>query len=230
MTNIIKTGKRILKILLIINIIFAIVNISHAMSFSSIIESGRDFATTGKEEAEYKHDTEAIKTTISGIFSVLFPLGVATSVIVGGVLGIKFMIASAEDKAKIKEMLVPYTVGCILIFGATGIWNIVVDIGSKIVNERGYGSAEQVQQATHDLINGELDLTKLSNAQIVDLYNSQGVATELDGKTGNSGDYRMQSKLTLEEAINDLSEYKQKIYNEAKRRNLLDETGRHLKK
>ena len=38
------------------------------------------------------------------------------------------MIASAEDKAEIKEALVPYILGCVLIFGAFAIWKIVITI------------------------------------------------------------------------------------------------------
>lgn len=49
--------------------------------------------------------------------------------IVGIIIGIQFMVASAEDKAKVKEALVPYVVGCIVIFGAFTIWSIAVNLG-----------------------------------------------------------------------------------------------------
>ena len=42
------------------------------------------------------------------------------------VLGIKFMAASAEDKAKIKESMIPYVVGCIVIYGAFFIWKLAI--------------------------------------------------------------------------------------------------------
>ena len=38
------------------------------------------------------------------------------------------MIASAEDKAKIKEAMIPYVLGCIVIFGAFGIWKLAITI------------------------------------------------------------------------------------------------------
>lgn len=53
---------------------------------------------------------------------------------VGIVIGIQFMVASAEDKAKVKEALVPYIVGCIVIFGAFTIWSIAVNMGQSIIN------------------------------------------------------------------------------------------------
>ena len=52
--------------------------------------------------------------------------------LVGTIIGIQFMLASAEDKAKVKEALVPYVVGCIVIFGAFTIWSIAVNIGQDI--------------------------------------------------------------------------------------------------
>ena len=38
------------------------------------------------------------------------------------------MAGSVEQKAKVKDSLVPYIVGCIVIFGAFGIWKLVIQI------------------------------------------------------------------------------------------------------
>ena len=136
MTNIIKITQKIILTILIIQVIFAIVNVAQAFSLSDVIQSGNDFLKTGKGEAEYSQDATysgTIKDIISGIYSILFPIGVATTVIVGGVLGIKFMMASVEDKAKIKEMLVPYIIGCVVIYGALGIWKLAVLIGGNLI-------------------------------------------------------------------------------------------------
>lgn len=54
--------------------------------------------------------------------------------LVGTVLGIQFMVASAEDKAEVKKALVPYVIGCIVIFGAFTIWSIAVNIGQDITS------------------------------------------------------------------------------------------------
>ena len=48
--------------------------------------------------------------------------------IVGTILGIQFMTASAEDKAKVKEALIPFAVGCAVILGAFAIWSAVIDV------------------------------------------------------------------------------------------------------
>lgn len=38
------------------------------------------------------------------------------------------MTGSVEQKAKVKDSLVPYVAGCIVIFGAFGIWKMVLTI------------------------------------------------------------------------------------------------------
>ena len=73
-----------------------------------------------------------IKKDSSSIFSFLLMVGTSLTVIIGAVLGIKFMMASAEDKAKIKEQMMPYVIGCIVIYGAVTIWYITVQILEKI--------------------------------------------------------------------------------------------------
>ena len=39
---------------------------------------------------------------------------------------------SVSEKANVKETLIPYIAGCIVIFGAFGIWKLVVTIMSKV--------------------------------------------------------------------------------------------------
>ena len=235
MTNVVKIGKRILITILIVNIIFAIVNTSHALSLSSIQESGDEFLGLGKEQAEGTQNIANIKGIINGIFSLIFPLGVAITVIVGGVLGIKFMLASAEDKAKLKEVLIPYTVGCILIFGATGIWNVVVNLSGEIVtgyNENGYGSSQEASKATMEIAEGTLDLSKVSNEQIKDLYRHNIIAQDIRGNVGRPGyDSSLTDQQRVEKFISSRGEKdtKVKIYKEAKRRGLLKGNGIDLK-
>lgn len=71
---------------------------------------------------------EKIRDDATSIFELLLAIGTALTVIVGAALGISFMLASAEDKAKIKEKMIPYVVGCVVIYGAVTIWIVVVRI------------------------------------------------------------------------------------------------------
>ena len=132
--------KVICKILLIVIIMnFAIlgnVKTVKAESFwDGIISSGENFLETGRIEAATNTDAASDEETskfISILYNTLLTLGVIITIAVGGVMGIKFMMASAEDKAKIKESMVPYVVGSILIFGAFGIWKMFITIFSQI--------------------------------------------------------------------------------------------------
>ena len=72
-------------------------------------------------------DEKKLNEASSDIYNILTSIGMVISVIVGLILGINFMMASAGDKAKVKEALIPYIVGCIVIFGAFGIWKLVIN-------------------------------------------------------------------------------------------------------
>lgn len=53
------------------------------------------------------------------IIGVIQVIGIIISVAILVVLGIKYMMGSAEEKAEYKKTLIPYFVGAILIFGAS---------------------------------------------------------------------------------------------------------------
>jgi hypothetical protein len=95
---------------------------SKAGFFDDIIKQGDSFTDSGKITIEKTEANSAAKY----IFNTLFYIGMAASLIIGGVIGIKFMIASAEEKAKLKETMIPYILGCVVVFGAFTIWKIVV--------------------------------------------------------------------------------------------------------
>ncbi len=57
-------------------------------------------------------------------------IGIVVAVVVLLVLGIKYMIGSAEEKAEYKKTMIPYLVGALLLFAATTIVNIVYQLTS----------------------------------------------------------------------------------------------------
>lgn len=129
----------LLKILVIIVILQIIIlpTYSNAASFwQEIFSSGDQFIQNGKNQAITNNaqtggtmlKDEEIRDANSDIFNALLSVGIVLTVLVGGVLGVKFMLASAEDKAKIKESMIPYVIGCVIIYGAFGIWKIVITI------------------------------------------------------------------------------------------------------
>lgn len=99
-----------------------------ALDLTEIQQSADDFLNKG----DIKLDRDALDNTSNVFYKILLTIGIIVAVIVGMVIGIKLMIASADEKAKVKELLMPYIAGCIVVFGAFGIWKIVINTGNKI--------------------------------------------------------------------------------------------------
>lgn len=144
MTNIMSKIAKVLIILLILQFIFAVENISEATSWKDIFEKGDSFLQEGKDHASsgsittdagvdigLPNDTN-VKNVVQDVYTMLFALGVGVIFIVGIILGIKFMMASTEEKANLKEMLIPYFIGSVVIFAAFGIWKLAITIFSSL--------------------------------------------------------------------------------------------------
>jgi len=109
-------------------------NVSKADFWKDVVTAADAFYEIGKANSKNVDGAsdDGIKEIINDIYNVLLALGVGVTVIVGGVLGIKFMLASAEDKAQLKESMKPYLTGCFVIYGAFGIWKICIQVFSAI--------------------------------------------------------------------------------------------------
>lgn len=131
--------KKLLKIIIkiiLISIIVQTISIPNvkATTLDDIFAAGEIFINEGKNGS--KKDSlvnyEEVRQNISNIGNILTALGVVFAVIIGGILGIQIMWGSIEAQAKAKEMLIPYVIGCIVIFGAFGIWKLAVTIFSQL--------------------------------------------------------------------------------------------------
>lgn len=76
--------------------------------------------------------TNDIQTVGQKIMGIVQTVGVVVAVIILMVLGIKYMMGSAEEKAEYKKTMLPYIIGAILIFGATAIANMVYNFATGI--------------------------------------------------------------------------------------------------
>lgn len=66
------------------------------------------------------------------IIGIITTVGVVVAVVILLVLGIKYMMGSASEKAEYKKTMIPYLVGAVLIFGASAITKVVVSLGAGI--------------------------------------------------------------------------------------------------
>jgi len=117
--------------LLILSLIIVLSSNVHA-SMDTIITDGDNFLSSGEDTLPINEGE--LETTSKYINNVLFSIGVVLAVAVGMILGIQFMVGSAEDQAKVKESLIPYVVGVFVIFAAFTIWKVAVKLGNRIVS------------------------------------------------------------------------------------------------
>ena len=104
-------------------------DIDEDKSLDEMITDAEDFVSSSTNTTI---GTDELQEMSSKIYNIALEIGVGVAVIVGLVLGIRLMIAGTEEKAEYKKMLWVYVVGCIVTFGAFGIWKIVVSIVEKI--------------------------------------------------------------------------------------------------
>lgn len=76
--------------------------------------------------------TQGIMDLGGKLMGILSTIGIVVAVIILMVLGIKYMMGSAEEKAEYKKTMIPYIIGAILIFGASTIANMVYNFASAI--------------------------------------------------------------------------------------------------
>lgn len=125
--------KKIIIIFTILMLLFCIN--SRVYAWSEIMKDGKDFlnaADSSKANINEGEMKSSLQEASGYLFNLLLTVGIVVAVIVASVLGIQFIIGGAEGQAKVKEMLVPFVVGCIVVFGAFAIWKVALTIGKKL--------------------------------------------------------------------------------------------------
>lgn len=77
-------------------------------------------------------ETDKLTNVGGTIVAIMQTVGIVVAVVVLLILGIKYMMGSAEEKAEYKKTMIPYIVGAVLIFGATTIANVVFQIAQGL--------------------------------------------------------------------------------------------------
>ena len=121
-----KTSKLIVALLIILSILM--------ISVSSFASST---VTPGSFSAINPSNTSTIVTMGGQIIGVVRTVGVLVAVVILLILGIKYMMGSAEEKADYKKSMIPYLVGAVLIFAASTIAGIVYDMTTALNNNNG---------------------------------------------------------------------------------------------
>lgn len=73
-----------------------------------------------------------VENVINSVIKLIQIAGSGVAVITVTFLGIKYMIASSNEKADIKKQAVPIIIGCVLLFAAVNIAGIIASFGDSL--------------------------------------------------------------------------------------------------
>lgn len=126
--------KRIIILSLIFFMIFITFQANKTYAIDNIMSSGKDFLDSADRDTPL--DESKLGETSNYIYNILFVIAVVIAFAIGIIIGIQFIVGTVDDKAKVKETLVPYIIGVIVIFGAFGIWKFAMNVGNSFENAK----------------------------------------------------------------------------------------------
>ena len=68
----------------------------------------------------------------NNIVTTIQVVGIVIAVIVLLVIGIKYMMGSASEKAEYKKTMIPYIVGAVLIFAGTSLVRVIYSLSTSV--------------------------------------------------------------------------------------------------
>lgn len=167
---------------------------SSSYAMGEVISEGKDFLSAGSA-ATTVIKQDQLKSTSNYIYNTLLAVAIVVAVIVAMVLGIQFMWASADEKAKVKEALMPFVVGCVIVFGSFTIWKVAVNIGNKTEGPILEGTDAELQdirmknsEILQTILDGNID--SLDNEDLITAYNNNSVRDWLVAWTNPEADRR----------------------------------------
>ena len=98
-------------------------------TLDDMITDADSFISDSKGKTINATDLQEFSSTI---YNIALQIGIGVAVVVGLALGIQFMLAGVDGKADVKKALIVYVVGCIAIFGAFGVWKLVIEVMQQI--------------------------------------------------------------------------------------------------
>ena len=116
--------KKILIVLM--NLILILFVISNTVLASGLIDTfDKSISTSG-------NGAETIKDKGGRIVGIIQVIGTMLAVGMLMILGIKYMLGSADQKAEYRKSMLPYIIGAILIFGFSNITQVIYNWAKEI--------------------------------------------------------------------------------------------------
>ena len=128
-----KYKKLLINIMVIFIILFNLfIPNAYAGPLQDIMNRAEGFVNNGENGGNVINN-DALKEGSNTLYNVLLVIGIAVAFIWGIVLGIQFITGSLGEKADVKKNLIVYLVGCVIIFGAFGIWKLLLQLLEPLV-------------------------------------------------------------------------------------------------
>lgn len=122
-----KIKKYMISIILIIMIVMLLTSTCFASDLFAEMKTGME----GVKTADTSANDKGVAKVINIVIGLLQVAGTGISLIVITMLGIKYLMASAGEKAEIKKQAIPIVIGCVLLFGAVNIMTAVGKFAEK---------------------------------------------------------------------------------------------------
>ena len=119
--------KRIGLILFVFVILFAIIHIATIPCQASWVIS--DPGALQPTTTTMPNEAQVMAGKLLGILQVI---GSVIAVIVLIVLGIRYMLGSAQEKADYKKSMIPYVIGAVIVFTGTVFPKVIYDVVTSI--------------------------------------------------------------------------------------------------
>lgn len=207
----IKLFNKILIVTLMLLIISSLIPIK-VNAVSDMFQSADDFLAAGSSPTTVIDETK-LQSTSGTIYKWLMIIAICVAVIIGAVIGVQFIVGSVEGKAKIQEALLPYIVGCIVVFGSFFIWKTLVNTGNSLEWDTD-NPAMEMSMLTVQIDKGEVNVTNLDDNTLKKLWSNNAIDTNIQNGVKNGK--------TIEQAVSGLGSTARKIYDECKSRGLIE--------
>ena len=77
-------------------------------------------------------NTNQITSVGNNVVTIIQVVGVVIAVIILLIIGIKYMMGSASEKAEYKKTMIPYIVGAVLIFAGTSLVRVIYSLSTSV--------------------------------------------------------------------------------------------------
>ena len=92
---------------------------------NDIVDAGKNWIKEGENSTDSQMEVEKFAENFIGVGQVLVAIGIVILLIVSLITAIKWITATPDKQAKLKQQLIGLVISAVVIFGAIGIWNLV---------------------------------------------------------------------------------------------------------